>query len=158
MGRLKRPRRLKHMRNNWFQKLPMHQRIIKTTYNCKYPLPPETTPFTWVPSLWDLQRVSQPELFSILGQNTSPLQVHSAMIKPRAILNSRNTTHYQVRLSNGINWMKDARHRHTTCINQTPIRFCLRHLLNWHMVQLSCRVSSGRIIPAFSHSREIQIA
>lgn len=136
----------------------MHRKIIKTICNCRFHLHRETMQYTWVLYSWDPHRVNQLELYLIQVPNTWQLPVLYAMIKPPVTLNSRNMIHSLVHLSREINLMKGARPRHTTCINLTQIKFCQKPLQSWLTVLPSSRVSSGRIILVFNHSKEIKIA
>jgi len=136
----------------------MPLKIIKTICNYRFHLHPEMMQCTWVLCSWDHHKVSQLESYLIQVLNTWQLPVLYAMIKPRVTLNSRNTIHFLAHLSREINLMKGARPRHTTCINLTPIKFCQKPLQSWLTVLPSSRVSFGKIILVFNHSREIKIA
>lgn len=102
-------------------------------------------------SSWDLQSVSQLELFSILVQSISLSPVFCAMMRPLVIINSKSTIQSQEDSSREIRCIRDARPCPTICINLTPTRSCLRPLQSWLMDQPSSRDSSGKITLAFSH-------
>lgn len=145
----------KRMKSNLSLKLLTPLKIIKTIYNCKSHLHLEMMPFIWELCTWDLQRVSQPELYLILVLNIWPLLLHFATTKPQEILSSRSTIPFQVLLSRETNWMKDARLKLMTWKSQIPTRFFLKHLPSWPTALLNCKGSFGKIMPASSHSKEI---
>lgn len=146
----------KLMRNNWFQRSLMPQRITRMICSCKYPWLPETMPCTWVQSLWDHPNLSQQESCSTQALNILPSHPHSAMTRLPVTLNSRSMIHSQAPSSRETNWMKGAKLKHMTWKNLTPIRFSQRHLPSWPTAQPSSRVSYGKITAAFSHSRAQQ--
>ena len=85
----------KRMKSSLSQRLLMHQKIIKTIYNCKYHLHPEMMPFIWALCTWDHQRVSLLGWCSILAQNILPSPLHSVMTKLPGTSSSRSTIHSQ---------------------------------------------------------------
>jgi len=111
------------------------------------------TLFTWELSILVLLKVNQPTLFSILVVNISPLLVLFATTQPPVTSNSRNLMLHPIPSSRETRPHRGARPKLTICTNLIAIRFSARHLPSSHMVQRSCKVSSGRIIPVFSHSR-----
>ena len=112
----------------------------------------EIMPSIWELSTWALQTVNQPKLCSILVASTLPSPPPSVMIKLQVTSNSRNMTHSQVLSFKETNLTRDARPRHTTCINLTLIRFSQKHLQSSHTDQPNSRDSSGKIMLASSHS------
>ena len=111
----------------------------------------EMMPFTWEPSIWALQAVNQPKLCSTPVASTLPSPQLSVMIKLQVTSNSRNMTHSQVLSYKETNWTRDARPRHTTCINLTLIRFFQKHLQSSLTDQPNFKDSSGKITLACSH-------
>ena len=120
--------------------------------NFKCHWPAETTPSTWEPFTWDLQTVNQPKWCSTLVASTWPSPLLFATIKPQVTSSSRNTTRYQVHSCKETNWTRDARPKHTTCINLTLIRFSQKHHQSLHTDQRSCKDSSGKTTRASSPS------
>lgn len=112
----------------------------------------EMMPCTWEPSIWALQTVNQPKWCSTLVVSTSPSPQLSATIKLQVTSNSRNMTHSQVLSYKETNWMRDARPRHTTCINLTLIRFFQKPHQSLLTAQRNSKDSSGKTTLACSHS------
>ena len=119
--------------------------------NFKSHWPAETMLFTWEPSIWALQTVNQPRWCSTLVVSTWPSPPLFAMIKHQVTSNSRNMTHSQALSCKETNWTRDARPRHTTCINLTLIRSSQKHHQSLHTAQPNSRDSSGKITLASSH-------
>lgn len=117
----------KRMKSNLSLRLLMPQKIIRTIYNCKYPLHPAMMPSTWVQCTWVRQRVNPLELCSIRAQNILPLPLHSVMTRLQETSSSRSTIHSQAPSFRETNWMKGAKHKHMTWKNPTPTRFFQRH-------------------------------
>ena len=111
----------------------------------------EMMPFTWELSIWALQTVNQPRWCSTLVVSTWPSPPLCATIKLQVTSNLRNMTHSQVLSCKETNWTRDARPRHTTCINLTLIRYFQKHHQSLHMAQPNSKDSSGKITLASSH-------
>lgn len=141
------------MKNNLYQRLRMSQRIIRTIYNCKYHSHPEMMQSIWELCIWDLQRVSPPEWYSIQAQNILPLPLPYVMTRLQETSNSRSTTHSLDRSCRETNWMKDAKHKPMTWKNQTPTRFFQKLPPNWLTVQPNCKDLFGKTMPVSNHSR-----
>jgi len=141
----------KRMKSSLFLKLLMPQKITRTIYSYKFHLLQEMMLYIWVPCIWDLQRVNQPELCLILDQNTLLSHLLSVMTKHQVTSSSRSTTRYQVPSFKETNWMKDARLRHMIWKNLIPIRFFQKPLQNWPMDLLNCKDSFGKTMPVSSH-------
>jgi hypothetical protein len=75
------------------------------------------------------------------------------MMKPQEISNSRNTIHFKVVSFKEINNIKDVKQWLTICTNLIPTKSCPRLLPNSHMDLLNFKVSSGKTIPVFNHSK-----
>lgn len=112
-------------------------------------------PFTSEQCTWALHRVNQQELSSIQVLSTSPSLVSSVMMRQLATINSRNTIPSQEVSFKETKCIKDVRPWHTTCTNLILIRYFQKHHPSLHMVQQNFKVSYGKIILAFNHSKKI---
>ena len=142
-----------YTRNNLFQRSLTPPRITRMICNCRYHLLPETMQSTWVPYIWDHQKVNLLESFLILALNISLSPVPSVMIKLPVTLNSKNMIHCQAPSSRETNWTKDARLKPMIWKNQIQIRSSQRHLQSWHTVQLNSKDSFGKITLVSNHLR-----
>lgn len=142
------------MLHNWYLRLPILLKTIKTISNYKYLFKAKMMQFTWVPYSWDLQQVSQLELSLILVLNIWQLPPYCVMTRPQEIINSRNTTHSQEVLLQEIKCIRDVKLWHMTCINLIQIKFYRRLHQNWHMDQLNSKDLFGRTIHAYSLLKE----
>ena len=111
----------------------------------------EMMPFTWEPSIWALQTVNQPKWCSTQVVSTLPSPQLFATIKLQVTSNLRNTTHSLALSYKETNWMRDARPKHTTCINLTLIKFFQKPHQSLHTAPPNSRDSSGKITLASSH-------
>ena len=111
-----------------------------------------TTLSIWEPSTLVLHKVNQPTWFSIPVVNISLSPVLFATTRPQVTSNLRNLMLRPIPSSRETRPHRGARLKLTICINLIAIRFSARHLPSSPMVQRSCKVSSGRITPVFSHS------
>ena len=125
----------------------------KTSNRSRSLLKARTTLFTWEPFTLVLHKVNQPTLFSIPVVNISPSLALFATTRPQVTSNLRNLMLHPIPSSRETRLHRGARPKLTICTNLIAIRFSARHLPSSHMVQRSCKVSSGRITPASSHSR-----
>jgi hypothetical protein len=92
-------------------------------------------------------------LFSIQAVNISQSLALFATTQPQVTSNLRNLMRRPILSSRETRLPRGARPKLTICTNLIAIRFSARHLPSSHMVQRSCKVSSGRITHVFSHSR-----
>jgi len=107
----------------------------------------------WEPFTLVLHKVNQPTWFSIPVVNISLSPALFATIRLQVTSNLRNLMLLPIPSWRETRPHRGARPKLTTCINLIAIRFSARHLPSSHMVQRSCKVSSGRITPVFSLSR-----
>lgn len=107
----------------------------------------------WELSTLVLHRVNQPMWSLIQVVNISLSPVLCATTRPQVTSNLRNLMLRPIPLSRETRPHRGARPKLTICTNLIAIRFSARRLPSSHMVQRSCKVSSGRITPVSSHSR-----
>lgn len=138
---------------NWSQKLLICQKIIKMIFNSKFHFKVKMMQYISEQYLWDLQQVNQQELYLILALSTWQLHQSFVMMKLQEITNLRNMTHFQVDSLLVTKCIKDVKQWHMICTNQTQIKFFQKLHQNLHMVQLNFKVSFGKIIHVFNHSK-----
>lgn len=107
--------------------------------------------------LWDLQQVNQQESYLIQAPSTWLLHQSFVMMKPQEITSLRNMTHFQVDSLLVTKCIKDVKQWHTICTNQTQIKFFQKLHQNLHTVQLSFKVSFGKIIHVFNHLKGLTL-
>jgi hypothetical protein len=114
------------------------------------------TRFIWELFTLVLLKVNQPTLFSIRVVNISLSLALFATTQPQVTSNLRNLMPRPILLSRETRLHRGARPKLTTCTSLIAIRFSARHLPSSHMALRSCKVSSGRITPVFSHSKRLE--
>jgi hypothetical protein len=132
-------------------KSPTLLRITEMTCNFKFHLIAEMMQYISVQCIWDRQPRRKLVLFSIPDQSTLPSPVCFVTMRPLVTTSLRNMTHYPADLCKETRRIRDARQWLTICTSLSQIKSSPRLHPNLHMDQPSFKVSSGKIILAFSH-------